>query len=235
LASIQFAPREPSDHDLALASAIANRKSDRRPMNSWPVDHRHVVTLISAAARNGAFLQPLDNPMDAAEWGRLSAEVASQRADDPGVQKEIDRFSRQLLPSDEASDGSALSPEVLSWSGPSEANRQGEASAAVPLLLATSSDDRLAELRAGEALSAVLLEATRLGLATRLDSQAVESRRTREVVESDLLGGTRSPQILVIVGWPVGGAESPDTERRPVRSTLKVVDADSMTHHLGHR
>ena len=67
-----------------------------------------------------------------------------------------------------------------------------------------------------KSLSAVLLEATRLGLATRLDSQAVESRRARELVESDLLHGTRSPQILVVVGWPVGGAQQPDTERRPL-------------------
>ena len=105
----------------------------------------------------------------------------------------------------------------------------------MPLLLATSSDDRLAELRAGEALSAVLLEATRLGLATRVDSQAVESRLARQLVEKDLLHGTRSPQILVVVGWPVGGAERPDSARRSLDSTLRVVDTDSLTHQLRHR
>lgn len=232
LASIQFSPSTPSEHDMAIASAIANRKSDRRPMSSWPVSPSHVVTLISAAARHGAFLQPLDNPMDAAEWRRLSAEVARQRSNDPGVQKEIGAFSRA---GQESGESGAPSSEELSWSGAWDENAQGEASAAVPLLLATSSDDRLAELRAGESLSAVLLEATRLGLATRVDSQAVESRRARELVESDLLHGTRSPQILVVVGWPVGGAQQPDTERRPLDATLKVVDADSLTHQLRNR
>ena len=44
LASIQFSPRTPSEHDMAIASAIANRKSDRRPdelVAGGPESRRH--------------------------------------------------------------------------------------------------------------------------------------------------------------------------------------------------
>jgi len=234
LASIQFTPRPPTEHDMALASAIPNRTSDRRPMSSWPVAPDHVLSLVSTAATHGAFLQPLDNPMDAAEWGRLSTEVSRQRGDDPGIQREIEQFARAGR-TQEGSSEEGLKSEALSWSNATGESHDTDVTAAVPLLLATSSDDRLAELRAGEALSAVLLEATRLGLATRLDSQAIEARAAREKIEHDILHGTRSPQILVVVGWASPGGERPETARRPLESTLKVVDADSLTHQLGNR
>ena len=76
LAAVRFALRRPTEYELMLASAIAHRTSDRRPMSSWPVAPDQILKLISAAATNGAFLQPLDNPMDAAEWSRLSAEIS---------------------------------------------------------------------------------------------------------------------------------------------------------------
>ena len=205
LASIQFRTRTPTEHELELASAIPKRISDRRPMSSWPVASDHVSKLVAVAAEQGAFLQPLDNPMDAAEWGRLSAEVSDQRADDPGISQEKECFT--LARDGQREPGPAGGD--LSWSNTTEESRAGEGSAEVPLLLATSSDDRLAETAAGEALSAVLLEATRLGLASRMDSQPVEARRTRDVVERDILNGTRSPQILIVVGWATPGASQP--------------------------
>ena len=47
------------------------------------------------------------------------------------------------------------------------------------ILLSTSSDDDLSRLRAGEAMSAVLLEATSAGLATCPLSQPLEVLETR--------------------------------------------------------
>jgi hypothetical protein len=74
--------------------------------------------------------------------------------------------------------------------------------ASVAMLLSTSSDDRLSRLRAGEALSAVLLEATRIGMVSRVESAVVDADATRQELERRLLHGTSSPQILVCVGWP---------------------------------
>jgi hypothetical protein len=229
LAKVHFTPHRPTQHDLDIAAAIPRRESYRTPMSSWPVPSSHVSALIAVAARHGAFLQPLDNPMDAAEWRRLSAEVARQRADDPAIQSEIDHFSGGLFRASDHSQAGPMTAENLAWSDAS-IGPDDPASAESPLLLATSSDDRLAELRAGEALSAVLLEATRIGLVTRVDSQAVGSDAVREVVEADLLQGTRSPQILVVVGWPGDHGDGRAASRRPADSIVIGSGVDGSDH-----
>lgn len=206
LASIEFQPVPPTPTELALAAAIEQRVSDRRPMSSWPVTQEHVRTLAEVASARGGFLIQL-GPIEATIWARLSEQVMAERAEDPGIRAELDPSV----------------VEDLSWRG-------GDSE--VGLLLATTSDDRLAELRAGEALSAVLLEATRLGLATRLDSQPTETPRTRALLERGVLGGSRSPQILVVVGWPSSDSSREKSTRREAAATYKVVDSDSLAHQL---
>jgi hypothetical protein len=100
------------------------------------------------------------------------------------------------------------------------ARRAADDPQALSLLIATSSDDALARLRAGEAMSAVLLEATRLGLATAIDSQVLEMDSTRSVVEDRLLHGSLTPQVLLTVGWPSSADPLPATPRRFVGDVL---------------
>ena len=230
LASVTFEPRTATDQMGALAVAISDRRSDRRPMSSWPVARDHVLGLIATAGRYGAFLHPLDNPMEAAEWSALSARVSMDHAADQGFRSELARIA--AVSGAHADDPTtALMDQDLGWKDPSAVSRSGESraeddgsSSGTPLLLATSSDDRLAELRAGEALSAVLLEATRLGLASRVDNQPMESPPAREAIERDILQGSRSPQILVVVGWPHTSDEIAPAARRAPESTYEVAD-----------
>lgn len=88
-------------------------------------------------------------------------------------------------------------------------------------VLGTTSDDTLAQLRAGEALSAVLLTATTLGLATCPLSQPLEVGSTRRMLRDDVLGGTLSPQLVLRLGWPTGPS-LPVTPRRSVADTTIV-------------
>lgn len=93
--------------------------------------------------------------------------------------------------------------------------------AAELLVIATLDDDTLDRLRAGEATSAVLLAATRLGLATTPLSQAVEIDSSRQQQRSNVLHIPEHPQLLIRVGWPAtGAAEIAPTPRRSLRSTL---------------
>lgn len=88
-------------------------------------------------------------------------------------------------------------------------------------MIATSSDDPLERLRAGEATSAVLLAATRLGLATTLLSQGFEVDVTRRAIQTDVLHVPEYPQLLLRVGWPAStAAELPITPRRDLHSVL---------------
>jgi nitroreductase len=89
------------------------------------------------------------------------------------------------------------------------------------LVLATHRDEPLDRLRAGEALSAVLLAATELGLATTPLSQALEVEATRKALQHQVLHVPEHPQLLIRIGWPAtAAAELPPTPRRDLRSVL---------------
>jgi hypothetical protein len=93
--------------------------------------------------------------------------------------------------------------------------------AAELLVIATADDDPLDWLRAGEATSAVLLAATRMGLATTPLSQAVEVGTSRRELQHEVLRVPEHPQLIIRVGWPASGAtELPVTPRRDLSSVL---------------
>jgi hypothetical protein len=76
-------------------------------------------------------------------------------------------------------------------------------------------------LRAGEAVSAVLLAATRFGLGTTPLSQGVEVDAVRQAIQRDVLHVPEQPQLVLRVGWPASGAaELPPTPRRDLHSVL---------------
>jgi len=88
-------------------------------------------------------------------------------------------------------------------------------------VLATPSDGPLDRLRAGEALSAVLLAATRLGLATTPLSQALEVDAIRKELRHQVLHIPEYPQLIIRIGWPAtAAAELPPTPRRGLSSVL---------------
>jgi len=89
------------------------------------------------------------------------------------------------------------------------------------LVLATAADTVDARLRAGEAMSAVLLWATDFRMATCPLSQVLEVEATRNLVRDRVLDGFGVPQIVLRVGWaPVNAAPLPATPRRPIDDIL---------------
>jgi hypothetical protein len=92
------------------------------------------------------------------------------------------------------------------------------------LALGTSSDDRLSQLRAGEAMSAVLLRATELELASCPLSQPLEVADTRQTLRDVVLHGTLSPQLILRIGWPPAGLPAvPPSPRRPLSDIVEVM------------
>ena len=82
------------------------------------------------------------------------------------------------------------------------------------------------EVRAGEAVSSVLLTATNIGLATCLLTEPLEVAGQRDLIRRRLLGDGSYPQAFVRVGWaPTSADEVPPTPRRAVRELL--LDAES--------
>jgi len=90
------------------------------------------------------------------------------------------------------------------------------------LVIGTSSDDRLSQLRAGEAASAVLLQATLAGMSSSPLTEPLEIARTRAVVADEVLDGTLSPQMVIRVGWPSGACTVPlATPRRALDDQIE--------------
>lgn len=89
------------------------------------------------------------------------------------------------------------------------------------LLLAASSDDTVSLVRAGEALSAVLLEAEALGLAVTPFTAPFEEPTVRARVRQLGIGTHRVPVIALRIGRRLPGAgQIPPTPRRPLHAVL---------------
>jgi hypothetical protein len=87
-------------------------------------------------------------------------------------------------------------------------------------ILFTDDDTPLSWLRAGEALSATLLTATMLRLATSPLSDVVEVPTTRSLLR-ELLGGVGYPMIALRIGVP---ADGPPPPAAPRRSAHEIID-----------
>ncbi|MET8779437.1 NAD(P)H nitroreductase [Nocardia sp. NPDC004654] len=106
------------------------------------------------------------------------------------------------------------------------ADETAEADHADLLLVATPNDDRLAHLRAGEAMSAVLLTATNIGLATCPLSAPLDSADQRLRLRREVLDDTAHPQVILRVGRAPDTPDlSPRSPRRALSETLSPIHA----------
>ncbi|GAA5134657.1 Acg family FMN-binding oxidoreductase [Pseudonocardia adelaidensis] len=235
LATVTVRPGcEPAD--AALFPAIAERRTDRRRMSRRPVPAEHLHTLVEQAARNGATLVPVTRP--AMRQQLLAAIVAAERLqrEESGYAAELRMWTNRLPGGrDGVPDANVAAPPIGTLD-PSPLRRFGRAGlaqatqvsghgrgddAAELLVVTTAGDEPLDRLRAGEATSAVLLTATRIGLATTPLSQALEIDSSRLQIQRNVLGVPEQPQLVIRVGWPASGAPTlPATPRRELRSVL---------------
>lgn len=237
LASIELGPLGPeqdlSPVDVALAAAIPRRRTDRRCFSGWPVAAADIALMGARAARSGVMLRRVD------ALDRLNAVVAravfahrtdydylSELATWSGRYGSVAGVPARSVP---ASEAGAPIPGRL-FAGPALSQPPGAVPAedrAVMLALGTEADDRLAQLRAGEATSVVLLTATALGLASCPVTEPLEIAETRAAVRRDVFGTSGYPQMLLRVGWaPINADPLPATPRRSLNDTVEWLLAD---------
>jgi hypothetical protein len=214
--------------DVEEAIAIGVRRTDRRRFTDWPVPAEFLSDLAARAGEQGALVRTvadgrahrtLDLAIHAAavEHARVAgydSEVAlwtGMHASDDGVP------AANVPAPDQSAGGVALRRFV---SGELTEPRPDDPDGAVLMVLGTSSDDQLSRLRAGEAMSAVLLRAATLGLATSPLSEPLEVEGTRALLREQVLGGTLSPQLVLRVGWAPGSGTVPATRRRSLDDQL---------------
>ncbi len=218
--------RTPTDGTLGLRQAIARRRTDRRAYTAEKVASGMVSALVGAAEAGGAHLHVASD--DEVKVLREAAIRAEQvHLADAAYRNELASWThRSPLTHDGVPPLTATAPgdrrvpvRSLALPGVGLSPGLNDDHAAVYVLLFTDEDTPLDWLRAGEALSAVLLSATDMGLATSPFSDVVEVAETRTDV-TRLLDGPGHVQI----GVRIGHAPDDEIPASPRRDPAEVID-----------
>ncbi|MCK5928793.1 MAG: nitroreductase family protein [Nocardioides sp.] len=223
-------PAGPADR-VALASLVA-RRTDRRPFSSWEVPTATLDRLAEVSAEAGAPAVVLDVRQRVAVEHLVSTASLVQssrrlverehsrwwavepRATYDGVPAELVP-DRVVDPLGRGRDGAGT------LDGTPAEDAEAVAERAAVLAICHDDDTREGWLAAGEALSAVWLEAVGEGLGGVPVSLPVEEPEVREQLRSGVLGLAVQPQVLLRLGWPhTSSARLPGAPRRPIDDVL---------------
>jgi nitroreductase len=231
VARVSLTPARPPSGSAELLATIERRRTDRRRLTSWPLPEERLASLSATGSLWGAQVLPVEG-----ELAKARLYALTHRAD--VVQNRNQRYVAELAAWTLRDTTEGIAPELIPArddlgladslnrrfaNGTLEDPRvDPEPSEDALLLVCTSSDDAISWVRAGEALSAVWLEATRENLALVPLSQAVEVDATRHDLYADVLGGLAFPQLLLRLGWlPLSRNELPRTPRRPLEEVVE--------------
>lgn len=227
LAALEFSrPPEVDEQAVRLANAASMRHSDRRPYLPDRVPDELLGELVAAAQAQHGNLTLVRSQTHRRDLILALAQVNAMQRTDPAYQAEVAAWAGRSHVATEGVPASNLrAPDPFGRSvlgrdfspaGPGELVSAPIDDGAVFAVLSTELDDQRNWLRSGEALSAVLLEATAAGLATCTLSQVAEARVARDLVRSGILTGVGEPQVALRIGWPVtADFPAPLTRRRP--------------------
>jgi nitroreductase len=214
------------------AAAIDTRRTDRRRFTARSVPPDVLEALDDAARPYGGVLH-LAFGTHRALVAEAMREAAGRQREQEGYAAELQQWThryagaRDGIPASARLDGPPPSYHdlVLRWF-PRGSLRQprggGDHEDASVLAILTAVDEGpVSVLRAGEALSAVLLEAAARGLGTTPITQVLEVPETRERVRHLVVGAHRPPVCVLRLGWPDPlGPPLPPTPRRPLDQVL---------------
>lgn len=230
LARIVLTPAgEPADpEESAVLRTVEQRRTDRRRFTSEPVPDEQVSMLAALGSRYGVSALPLVGYGERLRVERLVAAALEHHGEDEARALEqaawVDPAGPEGVPSASLPARATASPSRRSRFGVGTLEEPGpdvEASDGL-LLFWAESDEPLAWLRAGEALSAVWLEATRTGMSVVPLTQVVEMPQTRHLLAHQVLRDRAVPLLLLRVGWQAPDRDDlPPTPRRPVEDVLR--------------
>ena len=224
IASVQLHPRPaPPDAD-ELLEAIRRRRTDRRRLMSWPVPNERLLSLCMAGSQWGAQVLPVAEEAAKARLERLTRRADQLQRRNPRYVSELSAWTTYWSPvgvpvGHVPRAGDVDSSDVLNRRFPNGVLDDPEVDANAPadgmMLICTSSDDAISRVRAGEALSAVWLQATRDEMSVVPLSQALEVDETRRALQTDVLDDLAVAQLILRVGWlPSSRRHLPPTPRR---------------------
>jgi hypothetical protein len=226
LATLRLGERIVSDDsDLALMHAIALRRTNRKRYLDRPVSAELGDALIATAEVNGAWMVRL-SPDQKATIAALVDEADRLQFSDPAFRRELASwltprvtFRRDGIPFAEKEYGSSMPFSLVrALRSPDLGERVGEHEQAGILgspfvaVLGIDSDDPADWLRCGEALEAVLLHATHVGLSAAFVNQCLEVPELRGRVLS-AIDRPGYPQMVLRFGYAAEPVDHPAPRR----------------------
>ena len=216
--------------DAALAAAIGERRSDRRAFDPEPAHPAQLQLLTERAAAEGARLVAVLDDGARASLAAVLGEAAVRERTVPGYAAELAIWSSRPAGSHDGiplrSRTAAAGAGGLRRFPAGSLDQSPQPVAAGPdgatmMVLTTTGDDPVDWIRAGEATSAALLAATRIGLATTVLSQAAEVSETRRRLADRVLHVPEHAQLVLRVGRaPAGAAALPAGPRRSLAAVM---------------
>jgi hypothetical protein len=217
-----------------LNAAIDRRRTNRRPFFTRAVPPDVLQLLGAAASAEAAELFTIDRPEHRLATARLSRQADTAELTDPAYRAELRAWTTTdphrgdgVLASTVAHVDAGASGDLplrdfdTSGRGWLPVDTRSDHDQCL-LVLGTLDDDRMAWLRAGEALERVWLELTRLGYVASLLTQVVEVAQTHELLRLEL-GLTMHPHLLMRVG------QAPDTPSSPRRALIDVIESPELS------
>lgn len=206
-------PREPTDQDRNLLAAIPQRRTNRRPFFDRPVATTQAELLAQAARAERTRMLRL-TPDEKLQIAAIVAEFDRRRFAEPEYRAQV---SEWLAPTGSfRKDGIPFAEKEYGSRGRFAVGRSlrdpglGDQFAAIevdrilgaPLVavFATEANDDLDWVDCGQALQAVLLRATALGLSAAFVDQVLEFEDLHKDVTA-LIGGVLIPQLVVRFGY----------------------------------
>jgi hypothetical protein len=225
-------PHGVTAEDMRMHHGLRARRTDRRPFRgTGPLPASVIELLQDAAAPFGV----ATHVFDASQVGLLAnaaREAARIHAKNHSYRNEMATWTTYRDPGDR--DG--VPPTVAVAQVPRAVPVPNFAPDSQPLLEAGPGDDRYSMylafatdtdtktdwLRTGEAVSAVLLTATTLGIASSMLSEVLEVPGARALLQA-MITPAGFPQLTVRLGLNASGSEPPLTPRRPCTEVITVV------------
>jgi nitroreductase len=228
-------PIEVFETDRRRVDAAQRRYSDRQPFNLTQISAESIESLRTAADGNGIHLHFPTRPEERTELAVAVSWADRVERNDLEYQAEMARWTRD---EDVHVDGVPLTsvPKVptghprrtdvplrdfeVGVSGRELIPQDVDEQPAIAVLL-SEWDSPLEQLRAGEAMMMLMVEAQLLGIASCPLSQAVDLIAFRSKVQA-LMGWQGYPQMMLRLGYPLQSRPGPasPTPRRPLSSVL---------------
>jgi nitroreductase len=215
-----------TQREHARFTAIGQRRTDRRPFSPEPVAETTLNELRDSAAAEGAYLHVLWHD-DIVALAVGAARAGEAELADPAYRHELHawtnrpRFGGDGVPATTAPVVHARRVPLRDFTmagAPGVAAEPVDTAAAYAVVWGDT-DEPTAWLRAGEVMSAVMLDATAAGLALSPMTDLIEVESTRAVVRQ-MLANLGHPYAVLRIGHPQPN-RAERTPRRPVNEVIE--------------